>query len=1076
MAARAQVLVLLLVGCGAPTKDTLFTRVGPEESGITFANTLEFAPDFNIFEYLYFYDGGGVALGDVNRDGLPDVFLTGNQVSNRLYLNRGDWTFEDVTERAGVASAGWSTGATFADVNGDGWLDLYVCQVHYKTLTGRNHLYINRGDGTFGEAAAEYGLGFEGLSTQAAFFDYDRDGDLDLYLLNHSVHTTDSFVPSWRRSIDAPRVGDRLYRNEGGTHFTNVTSGAGIYSSALGYGLGLAISDLNGDGWLDIYVGNDFHENDYLYLNQRDGTFAEVLQRTMGHTSQSTMGVDIGDYNNDLWPDIVALDMMPEDRATAVASGGPDEEHIARVKRNFGYAPQVARNTLQVHRGVDANGLPYFSEIGAYLGIHATDWSWTPLLADFDGDGWKDLFVTNGIPRRPNDLDYIEHVAQPTVQAILAGSNERALKNVAEHMPEALARNYVFRNLGGRGFSEAASEWGLDAVGASNGAAYGDLDGDGDLDLVVNNIHGTAYLYRNETQAPHSITIQLEGTGLNTTGIGAHVTLYAGDLVQAQEQIPTRGFQSSVPHALVFGLGGASLVDSVVVSWPDGRRQRLAAVTPDQRVVLRQIDAQEGAIPDVPTAEAWFTGVGAPAWRHEENEYEDFAVEPLIPHRLSTQGPALAVGDVDGDGVDDLFVGGALGQEAQLFLGGQVPSEPQAWVTDAEKEDVDAVFFDADQDGDLDLYVVRGGGEQDSLLWRDGLFFNDGSGSFAERAGSLPTFLANGCCAQAGDINGDGTPDLVVASRSVPGAYGVAPRSYVLIGDGNGNFVDETAQRAPMLLSAGMVTDIALADVTGSRALDLVLVGEWMPVTILENRAGTFVDVTEALGLAGTGGWWQSVMPVDMDSDGDWDLVAGNVGLNNVLSPPLELYVDDFDRDGRTDPLVVLGGKDRLWARRDALLGQMPSLAEALPTYADYAQARANSLVTLTAPAATAQTFASVLLENRGHFVAHPLPEEAQWSPIMDLISRDLDHNGTPDIVAVGNFLGTGSVQGPYTSSYGVVIAIDGAGTLTSRNHTGLIARGDARKVAFMHTSAWGTALVVAHSGRPLQVFRVNDP
>ncbi len=1065
-------LVVLLAGCGQADEATLFTSIEARESGVDFENTVAFQEDFNIIEYLYFYDGGGVALGDINRDGLQDIFLTGNQVSNRLFVNQGSLRFEDRTIGAGLASSGWSTGATMADVNGDGWLDIYVCQVSYKSQSGRNLLYINRRDGTFAESAQAYGIAFEGLSTQAAFFDYDRDGDLDLYLLNHAVHSSESFVPAWRRTVDAPRVGDLLFRNDGGTHFTNVTADAGIYSSALGYGLGLAVSDLNDDGWLDIYVGNDFHENDYLYLNQRDGTFEEVLQRVIGHTSQSTMGVDIADFNNDAWPDVVALDMMPADWGTYLASGGPDEAGVARIKRNHGYAPQVSRNTLQLHRGLDAEGYPLFFEIGAFLGIHATDWSWTPLLADLDGDGWKDLFVTNGIGARPNDLDYVDYVAQPAVQRILDSGHPSEVERVTRHMPQVAIGNYAFRNRKGQAFDDATDAWGLDAPSVSNGASYGDLDNDGDLDLVVNNINQAASLYRNNSDSPRFLRVSLEGAGLNTTAVGARVTVFAEGAAQTQEQMPTRGFQSSVPHVLTFGLGQSLLIDSVAVRWPGGTAETFYGIAPNHHIVLQQRAEAKPWVPERAQSTALLAELpGALSWMHQENDYEDFDYEPLIPHRLSTQGPALAAADVDGDGQDDVFLGGAHGQPALLLLGGMHPLAQSDF--DADGEDVDAAFFDADGDRDADLYVVRGGSEQDTRLWQDVLYINDGQGNFVQSNG-LPPFLANGCCVSATDYDLDGDTDLFVGTRSVPGDYGARPSSFLLSNRGDGRFTDVTTDAAPALLDAGMITGSAWADVTGDPALDLVLVGEWLPVTVLENRGGVLVETTRALGLDETGGWWQSVLTGDFDGDGDTDIVAGNLGLNSVLNAPIDLYVDDFDSDGSSDPLIVLGATAQFWARRDALLDHLPALSARLPSYARYASARAHEVVNLTAASHyRVHTFASLYLENDATFSARSLPDALQWAPVMDMISRDFDGDGTLDILAVGNFFGASTAQGPYDASHGTLLLGAGNGQFVVQ-HTGLGIRGDARRVRMVHTSAHGNAVVVAHSGGRPQVFQLR--
>ncbi len=1073
----ALMVALLAAACGEPTEETLFTRLEASESGIGFVNELAFQDDFNIIEYLYFYDGGGVAIGDVNRDGLQDIFLTGNQVSNRLYLNRADLRFEDATEAAGLASTGWSTGATMADVDGDGWLDLYVCQVSYKNQSGRNLLYLNQQDGTFEEAASRLGLDFEGLSTQAAFLDYDRDGDLDLYLLNHSVHTRGSFVPAWRRTVDAPRVGDRLYRNEGGESFTNVTSQARIHSSALGYGLGLAVSDIDDDGWPDIYVGNDFHEDDYLYLNQQDGTFEEVLRHVAGHTSQSTMGVDIADINGDLWPDIIALDMMPADWATYQASGGPDEEGIAAIKRRLGYGSQVTRNTVQMHRGLGADGYPRFSEVGAYLGLHATDWSWAPLLADLDGDGWKDLFVTNGIPRRPNDLDYVAFVGLPSTQRILKEGSAADIQRVTRRMPKGHASNYAFKSLGGLSYIDVSSAWGLHMVGSSQGAAWGDLDNDGDLDLVVSHINAHASVYRNNTVDAHHLSVSLQGNAPNTSGIGSRVVVYAGGRAQMQEQFPTRGFQSSVAHILTFGLGTAAVADSVVVRWPSGGTQTLRSIRANQRLVLDEGVTSPAALAvRLPASEPLLIEVpDRIPWRHAENSFEDLVREPLLLYRISTQGPALAVADADGDGLDDIFLGGARGQAGVLFFGGTTRSLQPALDGDALHEDVGATFLDADLDGDADLYVVSGGGEPDSALWADRLYFNDGAGTFTKSAGRLPALHANGCCVQAADFDLDGDADLFVAARSLPGHYGVRPSSALLVNDGTGLFRDATAEFAAPLLNLGMVTAAAWANVTGDAAPDLVVVGEWMPITILANRDSYLYDVTNELGLADTDGWWQSVLAGDFDGDGDTDLAAGNLGLNHVLPTPMHLYVHDFDQDGRSDPIITWGDPSRLWARRDILSRQMPALASVAPSYSAYAGMNASALVnTSSKEPLTAHTSASAWLENTGTFAVHALPDAAQWAPIMGMVHHDIDGNGLRDVVAVGNLYGAGAALGPLDASFGTVLLQTSPGTFIAADAQPWTMRGDARGVRLFSSGVSEMALVVAHSDGQPQVFRLR--
>ena len=1064
---RVVLASILVLGCRGA--EPLFVPQSPASTGVAFVNALPEDSAFNIQKYLYYYNGGGVAAGDIDGDGLPDLYLTSSLGSNRLYLNKGGFHFEDITASAGVAdSVGWKTGVAMADVNGDGRFDIYVSGVSYLTMHGRNVLYINNGDLTFTDRTREYGLEHVGYSTQVAFFDYDGDGDLDMYLLNHSVHTERGVSSQPQRTPRHPRAGDKLFRNDRG-RFVDVSERAHIYGGVEGYGLGVVASDLNLDGCPDLYIANDFQENDFLYWNNCDGTFTEGIARAAPHTSRFSMGVDAADFNNDARPDLVVLDMLPDREEILKTSANAESFNVFNLKLQAGYHAQYARNTLQLNRG---RGL--FSDIGYLAGVYATDWSWAPLFADLDNDGYKDLFITNGIYRRPNDLDYLSY---------------------QKPLPQVPLASYAYRNNGDLTFTNMADSWGLARPGFSNGAAYVDLDNDGALDLVVNHINAPASIYRNrarETNGSAYLQVRLQGSGANSAGIGAKVIVREGGRTQFLEQMPARGFESSVDPRLHFGLGRSKRVDSLTVIWPDRSYQVLTNLPVNQTITLSQKDAT-GRFAYPGSGAALFTDVTSQVkidFTHQENTFYDYNREPLMPHLLSTEGPALAVGDVNGDGLDDIYVGGAKWQAGRLFVqqrdGAFRAQREPAIAADSLSEDVDAVFFDADRDGHPDLYVVSGGNEfwaNDAAL-RDRLYINDGRGSFLRAEHALPDFFHNGSCVVPADFNGDGHIDLFVGSRVVARQYGRTPRSYLLQNDGTGGgrFTDVTSEQAPMLADAGMVSAAAWVDDA------LIVVGEWMPVRVFRREHGKFVDRTAESGLAGTNGWWNSVTAADMNGDGRRDLVLGNLGLNSYIrasrTEPARLYVNDFFGNGTLEQILTFykHGVSYPIAGRDELVRLIPQLRSKYPSYAAFGASGIEDIIPATelarAAVLEAREFATSVALNMGNgtFELHPLPTEAQFAPVYAALADDFDRDGHVDLLLGGNFYGVTPVQGRYDASYGQLLRGDGTGRfdVVDLDASGLVIEGQVRHMATIKGPRGERLIVVARNNDRVQVLRVG--
>ncbi|WP_299534510.1 VCBS repeat-containing protein [Ulvibacterium sp.] len=1094
--------IFLFISCNPEDNSKMFTLLSSNTTGITFKNVLRETQEFNVLEYSYLYNGGGIAIGDVNNDGLSDIYFTGNMVGSHLYINQGNFNFKEIAEEAGVFAEGlWNTGTTMADVNGDGFLDIYVCRSATPSANQRkNLLFINNGPSTgsgqvtFTEKGAEYGVDDSGYSTQASFFDYDKDGDLDLYVLNHSSQQYAGFgqITASLKNKKNPAFSDKLYRNDNGK-FTNMSDEAGLVSNVLGFGLGVAISDINNDGWLDIYVSNDYNEQDYLYINNQNGTFSESLEEFIGHTSLFSMGSDIADVNNDGYMDIMSLDMLPEGNYRQKMVSGPDNYDKYQLLVNSGFYNQTMRNMLQLN-----NQGTSFSEIGQFSGISNTDWSWAALFADLDLDGYKDLFVTNGYKRDYTNMDFMNYAVQEKLKENKTGQ-QTAIMDLIEKIPSTVEENYTYRNKGDLTFEKVNASWGLDQKSLSNGAAYADLDNDGDLDLVVNNIDAEAFVYRNnsETLTTHNyLKVHLKGEGKNTMGIGAKVIVHNAGKKLTQEMIPTRGYQSSMGYYLTFGLGEAA-IDSLTVFWPDNRVQTIQNIAPNQALTLFQKEAQTQSEQSKSTKSTHFVDVGADSilsFVHRENNFIDFKREQLLPHKLSTQGPKMAKADVNGDGLEDVFIGGAKGSSGQLFVqtktGSFQKSNFQVFEEDINSEDLGVLFFDADNDSDMDLYVVSGGSDFDieSTDLQDRIYFNSGKGFFKKNGNALPQMYISGSSVAAGDYDADGDLDLFVGGRLTPGKYPVAPRSYILENDGKGSFTDVTQQVNPDLLNPGMVTDALWTDFNGDGKVDLIVIGEFMGVRLFENSNGILEEITESAGLKDSEGWWNTIEQADFDADGDMDYVLGNFGLNSQLKAtpqePAELYFKDFDNNGSLDPILcsyVMGESYPVFSKDD-LVGQLSGLKNRYINYSDYADQKITDIFApeelADAQILKSKNFASSYLENLGNgkFKLVPLPYSAQFAPVYGILILDFNKDNRLDLLLAGNFFGTRVKYGRYDANRGVLLLGNGNGDFNPVPHSksGLNIAGEVRDILNVELPENERLILLARNNDTLLTYKID--